>query len=163
MMERKTIFVIAEKEESVLIDRLFPNAMPEGAELLVTGVGAINVLRSLGSIDRSTHLINVGYAGSANFAIGTWVRVTESLLHHPNFKYPEPCLPLQVPAALPAVEMIEAPCYSGVDFVLQSPFKDCVFDMELAFIMAMGFQNVESYKYVSDNLSLHEYREVFNS
>ena len=159
MMKQKTLFIIAEKEESELVNRLFPNAIAEGAELLVTGVGAINIYRSLDAVDRTAHLINIGYAGSANFAVGTWVRVTEARLHHPNVKYPEPRLPLLPSTSLPSSELIEAPCYSGVDFVLQSPFKDCVFDMELAFIMAMGFQNVESYKYVSDNLSLHEYRE----
>jgi hypothetical protein len=32
--------------------------------------------------------------------------------------------------------------------------------MELAYIAAMGFHNLTSLKIVSDNLSLHDYREV---
>jgi hypothetical protein len=32
--------------------------------------------------------------------------------------------------------------------------------MELAFIAALGFENLYSLKIVSDNLSLHTYREV---
>lgn len=34
-----------------------------------------------------------------------------------------------------------------------------VFDMELAFIMAMGFKNVKSEKIVSDNLNLKEFEK----
>ena len=55
---------------------------------------------------------------------------------------------------------LQSVCYSNTDFVLQSDYKDCVFDMELAYIAALGFQNLCSLKIVSDNLSLHAYREV---
>jgi hypothetical protein len=44
--------------------------------------------------------------------------------------------------------------------VLASDYKDCVFDMELAFIAALGFTNLHSWKYVSDNLSLHAYHDL---
>ena len=54
----------------------------------------------------------------------------------------------------------ESVCYSNTDFVLQSDYRDCVFDMELAYIAALGFENLYSIKIVSDNLSLHTYREV---
>ena len=70
--------------------------------------------------------------------------------------YPEPELPLTVgcqPVAKQAV------CYSNCDFVLASDYKDCVFDMELAFVAALGFRKLRSLKYVSDNLSLHAYHE----
>ena len=55
---------------------------------------------------------------------------------------------------------ISSICYSNTDFVLQSDYKDCVFDMELAYIAAMGFTQLSALKIVSDNLSLHTYREV---
>jgi hypothetical protein len=32
--------------------------------------------------------------------------------------------------------------------------------MELAFIAALGFTNLRSFKYVSDNLSLHAYHDL---
>ena len=54
----------------------------------------------------------------------------------------------------------QAVCYTNCDFVLASDYKDCVFDMELAFIAALGFKNLHSFKYVSDNLSLHAYHEL---
>ena len=46
--------------------------------------------------------------------------------------------------------------------LLQSDYHDCVFDMELAYIAAMGFAKVHSLKYVSDNLSLHDYHNLTN-
>ena len=56
----------------------------------------------------------------------------------------------------------QAVCYTNTDFVLQSNYKDCVFDMELAFIASLGFKNLQSLKYVSDNLSLHAYHDLTN-
>ncbi len=132
-------------------------------DVLVTGVGAINVMHALRDLPRDTQLINIGYAGSANFDIGSAVVVTESRLNHPAVQYPEPELCLKsVPATyLRAPEQcISAVCYSNTDFVLQSDYKDCVFDMELAYIAGMGFEHLSSIKIVSDNLSLHTYREV---
>ena len=132
-------------------------------EVLVTGVGAINVMQTLRDIPRDTRLINIGYAGSANFDIGSIVLVTESRLNHPEVQYPEPKLYLEPtpPSYLRhAEDCIRATCYSNTDFVLQSNYKDCVFDMELAYIAGLGFEHLSSIKIVSDNLSLHTYREV---
>ena len=47
------------------------------------------------------------------------------------------------------------------DFVLETKIKKpVVFDMELAYILALGFKNVESIKIVSDNLSLKQYEKI---
>ena len=132
-------------------------------EIIVTGVGAINVMRTLRDLSRDARLINIGYAGSANYAIGSIVSVTEVRLNHPCVKYPEPELHLlSIPSTYlqQPTEVIESVCYSNTDFVLQSSYHDCVFDMELAYIAALGFGNLHSIKIVSDNLSLHTYREV---
>ena len=133
------------------------------ATLLYTGVGAINIIRSLQDLDRDSEIYNIGYAGSANFELGTWVEVTEVRLNHPNVTYPEPRLVLEdetLGAELPLEhETKRAICYTNCDFVLASDYKDCVFDMELAFIASLGFKRVHSLKYVSDNLSLHAYHE----
>ena len=125
------------------------------AELIYTGVGAINIIQHLQHLDREAEIYNIGYAGSANFDIGTWVEVTEVRLNHPAVSYSEPELRLQVTGY-----GLQAVCYTNCDFVLQSDYKDCVFDMELAFIAALGFQHLHSLKYVSDNLSLHAYHEL---
>jgi hypothetical protein len=132
-------------------------------DIIVTGVGAINVMHTLRDIARDAQLINIGYAGSANYTIGSAVQVSQVRLNHPCVSYPEPELHLQaIPSSylVRPKECIRSICYSNTDFVLQSDYTDCVFDMELAYIAALGFENLYSLKIVSDNLSLHTYREV---
>ena len=155
----KKYIIMAEEGERVLLDKARAELGLDltDAELIYTGVGAINIIRSLQHLDRDAELYNIGYAGSANFDLGTWVEVTEVKLNHPNVTYPEPELRLQVMGY-----GLQAVCYSNCDFVLATDYKDCVFDMELAFIAALGFKNLHSFKYVSDNLSLHAYHELTN-
>ena len=132
-------------------------------DIVVTGVGAINVMRTLRDLPRNAKIINIGYAGSANYEIGSVVSVTEVRLNHPCVTYPEPQLLLRpVPSEWlkEPSNCLESVCYSNTDFVLQSDYKDCAFDMELAYIAALGFEHLVSLKIVSDNLSLHDYREV---
>lgn len=153
--------LIAESSERKLVEEYLPGE----TNILVTGVGALNVMKALRDLPRDTELINIGYAGSANFPIGTIVEVTEVRLHHPGLDYKEPRLALQPVDDLffRALNPTRAVCYSGCDFVTASPYNDCVFDMELAYICGLGFTRVSSIKYVSDNLSLNTYREVTNS
>lgn len=155
----KKYIIMAEEGELSLLEkaRLTLGLDLRDAELVYTGVGAINVIRSLQHLDRDAELYNIGYAGSANFDLGTWVEVTEVRLNHPNVTYPEPELRLPVTGY-----GLQAICFTGTDFVLASEYKDCVFDMELAFIAALGFKHLHSFKYVSDNLSLHAYHELSN-
>lgn len=157
----ETIICIAEEGERKLIQQWLPDLE---AKVVVTGVGALNIIHSLMDIDRETRIVNIGYCGSANFEIGSLVQVTESRLNHPNAFYSEP---QQVCAKydwglFPPDGLIEAPCYTHTDFVLQSDYKDCAFDMELAFICALGFKEVVGLKVVSDNLNKSAYREVAN-
>lgn len=150
--------VMAEAGERDLLDKLQEKCGLDlrDAQVLYTGVGAINVIRSLQHLDRDAEVYNIGYAGSANFDIGSWIEVTEVRLNHPNVTYEEPALAL----ALCSQSLVKrAVCYSNCDFVLASDYKDCVFDMELAYIAALGFKHLHSFKYVSDNLSLHAYHE----
>lgn len=120
-------------------------------ETIVTGVGALNVIQALMDVDRDEPLFNIGYAGSNNMDIGTRVRVGRVGLHHPNVEFESPEFILDG----------NTPCYTSNDFVLKSDDSEpCVFDMELAYILAMGFKNVISEKIVSDNLSLKDYMAV---
>jgi len=153
--------IMAEDGERVLLDKAREQLGLDlsDATLLYTGVGAINIIRSLQNLDRDAELYNIGYAGSANFDLGTWVEVTEVRLNHPNVTYKEPELKIsnfksQISNCRQSI------CYSNTDFVLASDYKDCVFDMELAYIAALGFKNLHSLKYVSDNLSLHAYHDL---
>ena len=156
----KYIFM-AEEGEHVLLDQVREQLGLDlsDATLVYTGVGAINIIRSLQDLDREAEVYNIGYAGSANFDLGSWVEVTEVRLNHPNVTYPEPELKLK-PIGLSNQQVKQAVCYSNCDFVLASDYKDCVFDMELAFIAALGFKHLHSLKHVSDNLSLHTYHDL---
>ncbi|MBO4250128.1 MAG: hypothetical protein J5884_02620 [Paludibacteraceae bacterium] len=153
--------VMAEEGEQGLLNQLQEQTGLDlsDAQLIYTGVGAINIIRSLQNLDREAEVYNIGYAGSANFDIGTWVEVTEVRLNHPNVTYPEPELKI-ANSQKPIANVKQALCYTNTDFVLQSDYKDCVFDMELAFIAALGFKHLHSFKYVSDNLSLHAYHDL---
>ena len=156
----KYIFM-AEEGEHVLLDQVREQLGLDlsDATLVYTGVGAINIIRSLQDLDREAEVYNIGYAGSANFELGSWVEVSEVRLNHPNVTYPEPELKLE-PIGLSNQQVKQAVCYSNCDFVLASDYKDCVFDMELAFIAALGFKHLHSLKHVSDNLSLHAYHDL---
>ena len=161
-MAKKYIIMAEEGEHSLLEKAQCTFGLDlSDAELIYTGVGAINIIRSLQHLDRDAELYNIGYAGSANFDLGTWVEVTEVRLNHPNVTYPEPELTIQK-SKLKIQNCLQAVCYSNCDFVLATDYKDCVFDMELAFIAALGFKHLHSFKYVSDNLSLHAYHELTN-
>ena len=177
-MIMQKLLLLAEEGERKLIqevgERLGMERLLAEYEVLITGVGALKVLRALRDVPRDTELLNIGYAGSANFEIGSLVEVTDVCLNHPNVTYPEPELRLQtcgelISAALyqsadsqePA-RLLQARCYTNTDFVLQSDYRDCVFDMELAFIAGMGFTRLRAIKHVSDNLSLHAYHEITN-
>lgn len=153
--------IMAEEGERVLLDKVRDELGLDlqDAELIYTGVGAINIIRSLQNLDREAELINIGYAGSANFDLGTWVEVTEVRLNHPAVSYPEPELKIEN-GNWKIKNVRQAICYSNCDFVLASEYRDCVFDMELAFIAALGFKKLHSLKYVSDNLSLHSYHDL---
>jgi hypothetical protein len=152
---------MAEEGEHVLLDQVREQLGLDlsDATLVYTGVGAINIIRSLQDLDREAEVYNIGYAGSANFDLGSWVEVMEVRLNHPNVTYPEPELKLES-IGLRHQQVKQAVCYSNCDFVLASDYKDCVFDMELAFIAALGFKHLHSLKHVSDNLSLHAYHDL---
>lgn len=157
------LIVIADENERQLVKKYLPDCE---WDIRVTGIGAINVLSSLMDIPRDTHILNVGYAGSANFELGTLVEVTEVSMNHPLCEYDEPVIKLQpIETSDTQTSMFplfnkKAKCYTNSDFVVQSDYKDCVFDMELAFIASLGFESVSALKVVSDNLSLHTYHET---
>lgn len=142
-----SIVVVATDEEYKLARKRF-----KGKYIIKTGVGGINVVRRLKRLPKWLKIINFGYVGSNNIPVGTEIKVGECRLYHPNVIYNE------VEYMLDKESTIK--CFTSCDFVLKTDIKKpCVFDMELAFIMALGFKNVESIKIVSDNLSLKDYEE----
>lgn len=146
------LVVIAEKEELKLVEELGYSNYP----VLITGVGAINVIQSLKNIPISEEIVNIGYCGSNNIAIGTKCKIGQCFLYHPNVNYGE-----IFEGAFKQSEFNgNYTCYTSTDFVTHTDIKEpCVFDMELAFILALGYRNIQAIKVVSDNLNKKEYKE----
>ena len=141
------MIVIASECERKLANKYYP-----GEDVLVTGVGATNVIKALSGIDKAVKLKNIGYAGSNNIPIGTVVKVGSCEIYRENTDYVTDKYELSG----------DCKCYTSNDFVTHTSIQDdCVFDMELAIICALGF-DVESIKVVSDNLSYKEYEEKAN-
>lgn len=142
--------IVATAEELQL-----PAAQGTGRVPIIMGVGGTNVIQSLMLIDRFADILNVGYAGSQYYDIGTEVKIEESRLWHPNCTFEEPTFHLHGGDAL---------CLTAGDFITSGnlPPKS-VIDMELAYIAAMGFRNLTSVKYVSDRLDYREYEEALNA
>ena len=147
--DKMTIIVVATEIEYELAKRRFKHK-----KIIQTGVGPLNTIHSLRKIPKWVKIINFGYAGSNNIPIGTEVSVGFSAGYHKNVQYLEP-------AYVTDDTESDIWCYTSNDFVLQKPktTQPCLFDMELAYIMALGFKHVRSIKIVSDNLSLEQYEE----
>ena len=160
----KRLVVIAEKEELKLVEQLGYNDYP----ILITGVGALNVIDALKDVPKDISIINIGYAGSKNLKPGKFYAIDRVSLYHPNVDYSEPvyCLwrmPYSHNEEYDVSDVYHPKkCLTSTDFVLKSDVEDCLFDMELAYIKALGFKDVVAFKYVSDNLDLQEYREKLN-
>lgn len=137
------LIVVATDEEYKLAKKRF-----KGQKIVKTGVGGINIIRKLKKFPKWLKITNFGYAGSNVIPVGTEIKVGKCKLYHPNVEYQEPTYILDG----------NVKCYTSNDFVLETNIKEpCVFDMELAYILALGFKNVKSIKIVSDDLSLKEY------
>ena len=142
------IVVVATDEEYKLAQKRF-----KGRTIVKTGVGGINTLTALKRANKRHRIVNFGYVGSNVIPIGTEVRIGKCKLYHPSVEYEEPTYELGG----------DVTCYTSNDFVLHTDIKEpVVFDMELAYILALGFKKVESIKIVSDNLSLKQYEREIN-
>lgn len=139
------MIVVATDEEFKLAQTRFKDQ-----KIVKTGVGGINVLKTLKNLNKNIKILNFGYVGSNNLAIGSEIKVGKCKLYHPNVEYKEEEFILDG----------NITCYTSNDFVLETKIKEpCVFDMELVYILALGFKKVESIKIVSDNLSLKQYEK----
>ena len=146
------LVVIATKDELKLVEEYGFSNNP----ILITGVGGVNVVNALKDLPRDTHILNIGYAGSNTLEIGTSVSVGKVHTYHPKAEFSE--------TESYNLTIGTHTCYTSTDFVTQCDFKEpCVFDMELAFICALGFKQVRSIKIVSDNLSIEEYENTVDS
>jgi len=144
----KSIIVVATAEEYKLAKERY-----KGQKIIKTGVGGTNVYEVLQNVPRNRKIVNFGYAGSNTIPIGTEVEIGKCKTYHPNVQFQEPTYKID-----PTKNTV---CYTASDFVTKTTINyPVVFDMELAYICAMGFKNIRSIKIISDNLSLKQYEEI---
>lgn len=180
---KNILYVIAmEKEAKEISKKLELKKVEEYRELqvyrnknttlLIAGIGkqltAINLIKYLENCaeeQKPDLIINLGYVGSTNTKIGTWVNVIKSYNYEWNIpgeqKNTIDGFDADIIKTITNCEIQKLPCYSAESFVTQTDIKeDVVFDMELHSIyMICCLYNIEllSLKKVSDNLNLDDY------
>ncbi len=138
----------------------------DNISLLISGIGkqktAIEVVKYLENNNLPDLIINIGYAGSSNQQIGTWVSINKSY----NLEWEIPgeekySMDVGNQDLVVIPELKSLPCYSAESFVTQTSIKDdVIFDMELhslAIICDMYNIKLASLKKVSDNLNIKDY------
>lgn len=148
----RRIVAVATPQERKLIKRFMTNEDYDA--VVITGVGGTNVVKALRSYPQDTHIINIGFAGSATIPKGSAVKVKQVSLFHEACEYEESVMKI-------AEEGVH--CYTSCDFVGDKEAENSVFDMELAFIAALGFWKVESIKIISDSINYAEYEKSIST
>lgn len=146
----KIVILAAEEAEYRKCLELFPDY-----EVKLMGVGAGNVIKTCSELPEGTRIVNIGYAGSNDIAIGTVTTVSESYrLVNGHYYFTDHANPLHISDS-------GFPCYTNNDFVTESDkVGSTLFDMELNYIAAFSprLELVLSIKIVSDNLSIDAFR-----
>lgn len=123
----------------------------DGFQTIVTGVGGTNIIRALKDLPRDAQIVNIGWAGSTSYPVGSVLRIGSARLWHPTVDFAEETFILGNDETL---------CLTAGDFIEGATLPDhSVVDMELAYIAAFGFSRLSSIKYISDNLNLNEYEK----
>ena len=138
----------------------------ENKTLIITGAGkqktAIGVTKYLENNSKPDVIINIGYAGSTNQKVGTWVSISK--VYNLEWNIPDEekySMDVGNQELLTLNSLKTLPCYSAECFVTNTDIKeDVIFDMELhslAIICDMYNIKLASLKKVTDNLNIKEY------
>lgn len=171
---RKILFVIAmEKEAKSIANRLELEKInsnlfrKENISLIITGIGkqrtAISLTKYLENNEKPDIIVNIGYVGSTDSPIGTWINANKSFNYEWQIldeeKYSINGLDKDILNDMKDIKNL--PCYSAEAFVTTTDIKESViFDMELhsIYIICQMYEiELISLKRVSDNLCLDEY------
>lgn len=179
---KRILFVCAMQKEAIRIsNKLNMNKIHEGLyekiyenrsiRLLITGIGkqltAINLTEYLCKNEKPDFIINVGYAGSTDIPIGTWVNISRVYNYEWEIpgeeKYEMLAGGSQKLELINNIDIEKVECYSSESFVMQTNIDEHIaFDMELHSISLICDLNgipLMSLKKISDNLSLDKYYE----
>ena len=168
-----------EKNDIKLIDNfitIYSNCIEEEnikLNLIITGIGkqktAIGLTKYLCENDKPDLIINIGYAGSVNSKIGSFVSINKSYNLEWDIpgeqKYSMDDLGRQDLVTIDELENL--PCYSAECFVNSTDIKEnVIFDMELHSVSLLAdLYNIPlvSLKKVSDNLSMDDYYKTIDN
>lgn len=144
----KPILLVASPEEERLVKKYLPEY-----EYLVMGIGASNVIHSLCELPKGTPVVNIGFAGSTDMAIGSVCMVSTTWrLKNEEFVFEDYRHGFQISEE-------GLPCYTSNSFVTSTDMEGSIlFDMELNYIAAFPLDLVGAIKIVSDNLCLEAYK-----
>lgn len=141
--------------------------------LIVTGIGkqktAIGLTKYLCENDKPDLMINIGYAGSVNCKIGSFVSINKSY----NLEWDIPGEQKYSMDDIGGQELVNIddlenlPCYSAECFVNNTDIKEnVIFDMELHSVSLLAdLYNIPlaSLKKISDNLSMDDYYKTIDN
>ena len=174
-MKEILIICAMEKESKTIAQELKLEKVTEtifrknNISLLISGIGkqktAINLTKYLCKNIKPDLIVNIGYAGSTDIKIGTWVNITKSHNYEWNIpgeeKYSFPDYGNQELELIKNTEIQKVECYSAESFVTKTDLTGhLAFDMELHSVAVIGDMfkiPVMSLKKISDNLSLEDY------
>lgn len=154
---------IAEKLNLVKENRLYKR---DNITLLQTGIGkqktAICLVKYLENYPKPDIIINIGYAGSTNTPIGTWINVNKVYNYEWNILEEEKySMDIGRQELIGIDELESLPCYTAESFVTKTDIKEnVVFDMELHSVaLVADIYNIKllSLKLVTDNLNGDDY------
>lgn len=175
---REILIICAMQKESNLIAKKLNLKQIEknlwnkdNVSLLISGIGkqrtAISLTKYLCKNKKPDLVINIGYAGSTDIKVGTWVNITKSYNYEWEISGEEKYSFLDygnqglIQIKNKNIQKVE--CYSAESFVTKTDLKGHIaFDMELHSIVIvcdMYKIPIMSLKKISDNLSLDDYYE----
>lgn len=173
---RNILIICAMKKESKkIVEKLDLEMITDGlfrkrnVTLLLSGIGkqrtAISLTKYLCENDKPDLVINIGYAGSTDIKIGSWVNITKSYNYEWNIpgeeRYSFVDFGNKELELLNNSNMQKVECYSSESFVTETNLEGHIaFDMELhsvAVVCDMFDIPVMALKKISDNLSLDDY------
>ena len=148
--------VVATTDELQRAYEYFGDDFAKEYQTIITGVGGVNVVKSLKDLPKESEILNFGFAGSNKIEKGQVCVVVNCHVNTGNVEYRTPAFELDFNHE----KAYYVDCYTSGDFVTSTKLtKPVVFDMELAYICALGFDKISSIKIVSDNLNYEEYEE----
>lgn len=141
------------------------NPFPANVEVIQTGIGLCNTINTLslklatGQLCLEDRIINVGYAGSNKYEVGEIIAIDRVQRMKPSATVPENTYELKYYPLFHEIKNFDY-CLTVDDFYNDNTFKEIpAVDMELYYIKAMGFENVTSFKIISDNLNYCGYEK----